>query len=350
MASTSQSWQQGSAQTERKNPVLSREFGDRFIADAAKLFEAHGTTDFSPDKLGECYQHGQPCKVYPTHGVAKGSLRCNISGISCLDWTSRGLEVGVFGKGALAFLTLMWDFCAGLYDVGVLECTRKYRHQHIQTLLGPYGFCVYPVVFSPWMIGFPCNRFRKYMVVINTKTVSWNDGAALDLNKLLGLLGRSVNMTGSVYLEDTQKAEIRAAIEKMAQDRHMPLRDGNRKRWPMSAVLPTGLKTLLSRHLESMKEKGVDTDSDVFTTIDQNPTRASWTEYIPALLQNSHVYSFKHKRLLLPQEHCKIMGLPWCKAFEELSGGKVKSLTGNAMHAGALAAVVLYTLGNIGTV
>ena len=46
-----------------------------------------------------------------------------------------GAKKGSFGKGALAWLSLMWDFVNDVYDLAVLECTIGYQERHVQIIL-----------------------------------------------------------------------------------------------------------------------------------------------------------------------------------------------------------------------
>ena len=67
---------------------------------------------------------------------------------------------------------------------------------------------------------------------------------------------------------------------------------------------------------------------------------------IPNLLQKSQVWSTKAKRLLLPKEVCLVMGIHWSPLMSTLPEIRVRSMAGNAMHGGAIAAVILYALAN----
>ena len=49
----------------------------------------------------------------------------------------------------------------------------------------------------------------------------------------------------------------------------------------------------------------------------------------------------KDNRLMLPIEHCQVMNIP-LDVLKDLKDNQVRSLAGNAMHAAALSAVLLY--------
>jgi hypothetical protein len=147
-------------------------------------------------------------------------------------------------------------------------------------------------------------------------------------------------------MTDTPKEEIRLAIERMAADNHQPRRDGRGQRWPMRMVTSAALLRTIEAHERHFGQRAH--DDNMFATVEQTLGFSSaMSDVIPALLRTSKVWSFRHQRFLLPSEHCKVMGIPLNASVESLSPAKMKAVAGNAMHAGALASVVLFTLSNI---
>ena len=67
---------------------------------------------------------------------------------------------------------------------------------------------------------------------------------------------------------------------------------------------------------------------------------------VPTLLQATACWSTKAERLLLPKEVCAVMGIPWTALMASMPEKNVRSMAGNAMHAGAIACVILYALAN----
>ena len=90
----------------------------------------------------------------------------------------------------------------------------------------------------------------------------------------------------------------------------------------------------------------MDITGNYYDTICQDVSRASvMQDRIPALLRKGRIWSFKHDRLLIPQEHLAVMGIKISDTVaSSLSNAKVLSVAGNAMHKGAIGAIVLYTL------
>lgn len=331
-----------SAVGQRRSRDLATEFGDRFVREAAAEMHAHAhaSTHLSES---HCFRHDVRCNAFPDDGArSRGGLRINISGIPCIDWSSRGHERGVCGGGAMGFLSLMWGFQLGHFDIGVLECTRKFRHEHLEIMLQP--FVVESLVFSPSQLGVPAERYRKYMLVLNTRTVKWASGAGFDRNLFLARFGCALSASGSLLLEGTPKAVVREEIQEMAKDLAMPPHDGDGRRWPMRMVLSRGMRRQLQKHVAALDARGEAGDADKFTMLDQNPSHTQITSCVPALLQRSSVWSYRFGRLMLPAEHLAVMGIPSDVIPERWPKNLVKSLAGNAMHFSALSAVVLHAL------
>lgn len=115
---------------------MAKQLGQRVVEEAAAIIRSL-ITEFDRQKSCYCYAHNKHCLVYPN--TPPGSLRLNISGLSCLDWSSRGRQMGICGPTALPFFTLMYEFCAGLYDVGIFECTPKFGEEFLSILLASHG-------------------------------------------------------------------------------------------------------------------------------------------------------------------------------------------------------------------
>ena len=282
---------------------------------------------------------------YPAKGRRRWNL--SISGISCLDWSSMGKRSGTFGQGALAWLALMWEFYNRIYDLAICECTYLYQHRHIQIIVSRVGGVVSPVIFSPTDIGYPAERKRKYMIV-TFPGLRWITGRTFTKANLLNTFARQVIKTGDVYLENTSRVEIRSYIEGLAKKRRMALRDGLGNRWPMATVLQRGARDRLDKvlaHAHTMKK--ISGANELYLTINQNPGWASiMVNKVPTLLQATACWSTKAERLLLPKEVCAVMGIPWTALMASMPEKNVRSMAGNAMHAGAIACVILYALAN----
>ena len=118
---------------------------------------------FDPRCKTPCARHRKACHAYPyllLHD-AQSFLRGNIAGMSCLDWSARGQQAGTCGKGAMAWLTLMWDYLNNVYDFAIAERTKNYAHRHLQRVVTHCDGTVHEAIFSPTDLGFPASRGRK---------------------------------------------------------------------------------------------------------------------------------------------------------------------------------------------
>eukprot|EP00971_Amphidinium_carterae_P089791 1777817-Amphidinium_carterae.1 len=137
-------------------------------------------------------------------------------------------------------------------------------------------------------------------------------------------------------MEQTPKSVVREAIEHMAAKRHMPSRNQDGRRWPMFMVLGRGEQRRLSAAMRKFKHRSADmveqTLPDVFVYTCQNADFNRSGSSVPALLRASRVWNARYQRLMLPSEHCAVMGIDAASLPSTLSDTQVKSLAGNAMH------------------
>lgn len=261
-----------------------------------------------------------------------------IAGVSCIDYTSMGKRRGIIGEGAMPFLTLVHEIREKRYGICVIECTPAFDHKQLERLLGP-GFRVQYAVFSPLDIGHPTSRTRKYTVVLNEEKLEWLVEKELTTKLFLDEFGCAVQTTGSVYMTKTSQAAVDRMVGKMARTRHLTARDGQ---WPMRRLLSPGYES----RLQEQEAKVGGKHSDLFCYLCQSTKYGGATSHIPALLRKSLIWSMGRRRLLLPEEHCRVMGMRFTPAMEDLSDGLVRSLAGNAMHRAALGCILLYTFAN----
>ena len=119
----------------------------------------------------------------------------------------------------------------------------------------------------------------------------------------------------------------------------------------MRLVLCPGAQRRLDEQEERLRARDTDfdqgEDSDWYFYICQKGKFSTISECIPALLQNSRVWSTRHRRLMLPNEHCRVMGVPLDPTVLSLTDNQRRNMAGNAMRKGALGTVLLYTLAAI---
>lgn len=181
------------------------------------------------------------------------------------------------------------------------------------------------------------------MSIVSRSTMCWGDGLSMSRGIFMERFGRTLNASGGLFMDETDRHEIHAELDRLAEMAHLPTRDGTNHRWPMSCVLPGGLRRLLAKHLARFHERGFDADSDYFTMVDQTPQYTGVSQVIPTLLRKSCVWSFKRRRAMLASEHLRLMGISLPQGVD-LPAAVLKAVAGNAMQYSALSAVVLHVL------
>ena len=338
MAATEALDQQGAKRS--KVAVGSAAYGDAFIAKVSAEFDKY---EVQQNLKLPCHTCGKVCPVYAKLKEWKKNRPrlCDlyVAGISCTDWSSRGLQAGALGKSAEAFLTVMFELRRGCHAIAIFENTPRFNVNHIATCLGD-AFTVHSLTFSPTDLGWPCSRHRQYIVCLRAQSFAWIPGQELNRRNFLCLFGRELKLRGSAFMEVSSKQEVRSHVEQLAARRHLPLRDGSGRRWSMWHMLSANEQRRLEGMRSAVQEKAAEVGhDDVFVYTCQNSAFNSVSVSVPALLRKSKVWSWGKKRLLLPQEHLRVMGVQLPPGLE-ITEGDTKSLAG-----AALTAVMLFTLG-----
>ena len=210
---------------------------------------------------------------------------------------------------------------------------------------------------SPWSLGWPARRPRKFTVMLLRSSFEWL-GCQAEFDELYS---RQVMLKGDVFFcapqEDLDKEWMAAAsaANKIPSEGHVcdPLR-----------LLTPAQRRRCQEHADVGAQKYGD---DLLADVMQETTWSSAGPFAPPLLQNSILFSKKQGRTAIPREHLVMQGIPafdflcedgdslWPSLTERradfgpfsealLSASEVKSLAGNAMHAACVAAVSCYAV------
>ena len=288
--------------------------------------------------------------------IADGFLRVRVAGITCTDWSVRGLRAGTLGKSALAFAAFMWEcFHDDGVDAILVECTSQYRHADIERILGQ-NFELSDAVFSVTELGIPTERWRKYMVLLRIGgRLRWQKGHQFSRQRLLEVFGRRLVCNGHVYMDSTAKEVTRPYADWLARRRGFPERDHEGKRWAFRTLTSKKTRDRIDAHLEYASRRGMSTD--VMFDAMRNLGYGNMSSSAPALLQRNLPWSTKYDRPLVPEERLEAQGFPtidpertlglafpWPSALAALGPAQLNSLAGNSMHFAAICSVLLYVL------
>lgn len=301
-----------------------------------------------------CSAHGQSCRVFPHHEC--GWITLLIAGISCLDWSSRGLRGRTIGKGALAWASFMRELMSYLPDIAILECTRSYMHEDLVAVTDA-AYDTFPLVFSPTDVGIPSQRVRKYMVLLHRRGhLRWKANCAIDGDRFMALFGRKMACDGNVYFADTPGEAVRAELRKWCERRHLPQKDADGRAFAFTDVLTRKQQVRFDEWIAFVKDRGADDSSNMIYDLAQHPQYGTLGSAIPALTRRNMPWSSCFGRPLIPLEKFEVQGIPvfspaatlgldaaWPYVLHNSSSGVVNTLTGNAMHLAAIGLVLGYT-------
>ena len=140
-----------------------------------------------------------------------------------------------------------------------------------------------------------------------------------------------------------------AWLKQLAEQKGLPLQRPDGKTWSSYQLLSAGQRARLGRYEEQLLSKGV--SDNVIVNLSQNAHHApaQTAGLVPTLTRNSMMWTITGRRFVLPMEHFELMGVSVyggtscdvVKALTKLSDHKLRGLSGNAMHAAQLAAVLL---------
>ena len=311
----------------------------------------------STEQKAYCYRHQTECPVVPSPDVTDGKtpLRFVVAGISCLDWSSRGLQKKTLGKGAEAWACLLKEIFDGEPDTVVLECTRGYRHEDLELVLGSkYTLC--QLVFSPTEVGIPSERFRKYMVMMKIGgMLKWKPGAEISEANFLKTFGRRLAVSGHVYMHSTPDKLIQSELDRWASRRNLPSRDADDKAFSFKSLLTTSRLAILEEWEEHATARGHGPQDEVMHDIAHHPQWGNLTAAAPAITRKNIPWSRQLSRPMLVEEKLEAQGFPvmhpeatlglecpWGSALRNMSPSKLSSLAGNAMHFAAIGFVLAY--------
>ena len=305
-----------------------------------------------------CHRHHSMCATFPT---AQGDeIIISSAGIVCLDWSCRGSRAGTLGKGCMAWSSYMREQLIKKPDLIILECTRGYKHEDLEILMG-CTYTVHVASFTPTEIGVPSERWRKYMVlVLRIGKLQWMAGKELNKENFMKLMGRTLQCDGHVYLSSTPADMVDKATMDLAAKKHLPPRDDEGRKWRPRDLLSRGDQERLKDY-EDVVAGNNDNDDEhnllLFCDVCQNIGFGSVTTVVPALTRSSALWSLAYARPVLREEKMEAMGIPcincemtlglpmpWQGALGQLTNKQIDQLIGNSMQFAAISSILIYTL------
>ncbi len=371
-----------------------RELGEQHLSALRTTLSA---VDFASAGACQCARHGAPCSAdaRPSNtadgGVAPSppSLWVEVAGTTCVAWSSMGAGLGWLDGSALP--CLVWLFWVRFQqpDIVIHECTTRFDEAVLVELLGDM-YDVESLNTSPPIMGIPSMRLRKYTMCLRRASGSASASseagvgvapvaleaaggvapAAVDAaggvapaappcafrferGLYESLFRRALRVTGDVYLAAREDRVAKHVQGEMRRRPYCLSGDDGLDRDLALALLPPMQRGHLAEYRRRLGDGRPGVDGPLFVNLMQSPGHmgepgGGTKGLVPCLMRGSVLFSLGKNRLVLPEEHLVVQGVPvpellpadsWLAKYYPLSrpvdafpGALWRRLSGNGMH------------------
>ena len=329
-------------------------FNKLFLDGACRLL---GSVEFSREDKGYCYKCRSMVRLHPP--ASKTQLLINISGTTCVAWSamSQGCASELAWLHPSADPCLLWlhEQAAIRPHYVIHECVRGFDPSCFKRILGD-GWHISTVRFSAKSTGVPVDRTRSYTVACSQPA---HCQLPFDMDLVKSVLYHDLECDCSIYLQADEMSTMKhRELLAPLSVRHLALK----KRYPTSALLPTGDAYRLGLWKDAIEAKVLASDDEMkdivkrhFVNVAQEAGFMALPKdvVVPALLRGSKLFSVSADRWIHPAELLAIQGVPMFlgdkNAFTKLSPFRstdvslraMAHMAGNAMHVGVVGGVFL---------
>ena len=302
---------------------------------------------------GYCYRHSKHCCAWFDRPFNFGGLTGCIAGINCYDWSSMGGADGWMGRSAVIFLCFLREVLLYAYDWLILECTGLFDESGLVPLHPWYK--VVTLKFSPTLLGFPCSRIRKYMLLTRHGVLKWRR-QILDVGHMQAfkmIFSRRVQL-GGVDMARAPAHMVENYKMQLCEARGLPPLRSSGRPWSFFQLMPKSIRVAIEQY-EQMASLRHGVRPRLVCNVRQRPSYMDPTDMVPALLRRSLLWSLSARRPLLSEEHVEIMGYSMfdprpcaiADVLRSLTDGERRSVCGNGMHVGAIGASLMFLLSGV---
>ena len=346
---------------EKATRKIKQACGRKFMKAVVNVLQEHkasGCLDaMRGNVLGECHRHNAYCSI-SVNSSHDGGIGLHASGVTCIDWSSRGCGWGVLGESFDAFVTFLIERLIEEEDIILIECTELFDWPAFIELFSAL-YVAHVFKFSPHHCGTPVHRLRVYLALFKKSTmqmtsavVPFNDGAFFKHNFL-----EMVLMSGSDMLRAPNDV-VEEALSGKAVDLGLSPRRPSGSCWSGKQVLGAAKRRRLKRYMYVASNNDISC-ADKIVDHNQEPPHGSFTNIVSCLTRSTHPWSFCKGRLVLCGEQLECQGIPFytepsqtcCHtAFQQmikdgrLTQRDAEQMGGNAMHMRAIGTIVIYAL------
>ena len=343
---------------------LARTFGREFLDKGWELLKG---AEFKSTDHCQCCD--QQCPVHPPSADREGRRYINLSGSTCVPWSSMGTKLGWLHSCTIVFLVWLADLVRASPDIIVDECTRNFDQAAMERLLAD-TYTAQSLTFSPTNMGLPTRRMRKYTIFVrkdNLKfTIDWS------ADSMQNMAWRELSLTGKLFFRAPASYKKRA-LQDLSCHTNRPSQIGDRIA-EAREVLATGDAKRLCGHLKVASDRRL---MFVCANLKQSSTYYKCDAMVPALTTKSALvwgedlvpvgnsasrvqrplYGYEQLAahgypVLLPASHRLSALLPAMLSFQQVMSQKKKTLsetelrqmTGNGMHLAAVGLAFLQSI------
>ena len=308
-------------------------------------------TLFKEDGKAYCHKCRDLCPVYSKDlpGYAD-PITMLISGTACTAWSTSGKHERQTHANTLVWLVWVAYIKHFKPDIVIHEITELHPDEifdfHFQD-----DYSILPIFVSPWHVGFPNCRPRKYRILARRERLCCF-GSSDGFFKLLEVTVR------------IQAEALMCADTEMVAD-CLRSRAAKRMRLSRDGAMPTPEDVLTPSQRGRLQQQRGSANPGIlscfFADMAKSADMRQATKYTPTLEQNSQVWSEGLHREAVVHEQLIFQGIPTLPAVSEtlqchwahligkpdlsgLSESECRSLAGNAMHMAVVGAVRAYAL------
>ena len=261
----------------------------------------------------QCLNHGvfaeKLCNLVPPQHAR--SLWLDLTSVSCVPWSSQGLQLGWLQHENLA--TIFWGMSLSVHtpDLIALECTPRFDVEFIEVLSqGKVNFS--KAVIGPVVSGIPVTGDRLWALAA-TQKMKFNENP-LDQSQIENVLLTSLVATPDMFLRASpgQLLKFKESVNK-SQAKIPPHPRGKQYSW--EHIISTGNQTRLEFHRFSCHRARLSdpalNSAKFFWDVVQNVhhhRRPSLPSLCPRPLTGSFIWSESAERPMMPHELLSLQG------------------------------------------
>ena len=332
--------------------------GPRHFEAIASLFFRLEQQDqlFTDNASAGCLLHHDCGMCKWSHENSENShLQLMVAGSTCTGWSSRGVRLGAEDTSMLPFLIFMFVVRRLQPDILLHECTVNFDVGLLRKYIGNF-YRIVSFVASPQLVGLPVQRSRRFTMCMRTESIMFG-GSVLEFESQLSA---SIELSGDAFfMADASSIEEEARCMETARRFDI---GGKYDDW---CHLYSPCTNLRLTELAAQQDRRASPDGTYLVEIGQNAEFQVFDQgCAPCLCRNSQIFSFKHKRHMVPAETLLVHGfpvlpqalpegseftVPWADLVTNglLSRRQITTLVGNGMQGELVGKLLLYMLSRV---